>query len=396
LTALRGFLSFCSFYRRSIPLFSRVAAPLNKLTHNEVKWHWEKTQETAFQELKRLLTTALVMALPDLFKKFYLDSDWSRTGIGCTLNQEGLDGRLRPVLHGSRSLSKAEAKYGSMKGKFLALFESIHRCRPYLLGAPFIVRCDNRALSYLQNYRDLTHRTARMLEILADYDFKVQFLAGKKNVSADALSRIKWPYGECPWPQVDCAQEEVVVAVLPDAPTPVLDWVAERDAVKDISMLKQWLLAGRRPLKEVVVGASGATRSFWANFEQFELQGGVVCCVFADEGSLPDQHLKVVRTSWRKRILEGHHERQEQIVCTKMKLSLHKSMYWFGMSADVDDWVKSCKVCRRRLPGNSRAPLVQEADWFFNQRVFIDLKGPLVEMRHGMVWYLVCIDGWSK
>jgi hypothetical protein len=66
------------------------------------------------------------------------------------------------------------------------------------------------------------------------------------------------------------------------------------------------------------------------------------------------------------------------------------------MSADVDVWVKSCKVCRRCLPGNSRAPLVQEADSFFNQRVFIDLKRPLVEMRHGLVWYLVCIDGWSK
>jgi hypothetical protein len=109
------------------------------------------------------LTTAPVMALPDLSKTFYLDSDWSRTGIGWTLNQEGVDGCLRPVLHGSRSLSKVEAKYGSTKGEFLALFESIHHCRPYLLGAPFIVRCDNMALSYLQNYRDLTHRTAKML-----------------------------------------------------------------------------------------------------------------------------------------------------------------------------------------------------------------------------------------
>jgi hypothetical protein len=71
---------------------------LNNLTHNEVKWCWEEAQETAFQELKRLLITAPVMALPDLSKKFYLDSDWSRTGIGWTLNQEGLDGHLKPIL----------------------------------------------------------------------------------------------------------------------------------------------------------------------------------------------------------------------------------------------------------------------------------------------------------
>jgi hypothetical protein len=161
-------------------------------------------------------------------------------------------------------------------------------------------------------------------------------------------------------------------------------------------MLKRWLLAGRRPLKEAVMGASGAVRSAWASFEQMALQDGIVCRVWADEGSLPDRHLKVVPTSWRKQILEGHHQLQGHIGCTKMKLALRKLLYWFGMSADVDVWVKSCKVCRRHLPGNSRAPLVQEADSFFNQRVFIDLKGPLVETRRGMVWHLVYIDGWSK
>jgi putative transposase len=97
------------------------------------------------------------------------------------------------MLHGSRLLSKAKARYGSTKGEFLAMFEVVHRCRPYLLGAEFVVRCDNRALLFLQNYRDLTHHTARMLEILADYDFKVQFIAGKKNLSTNILSRIEWP-----------------------------------------------------------------------------------------------------------------------------------------------------------------------------------------------------------
>jgi hypothetical protein len=231
---------------------------------------------------------------------------------------------------------------------------------------------------------------------LADYNFKVQFLAGKKNVSADALSRIEWPYGECPWPQVNCAQEEVVAAVLPDTPTPVLDWVAEQDADEDISMLKRWLLAGRWFPKEAVIGASDAVRSAWASFEQMALQDDVVCRVWADEGSLPDRYLKVVPMSWRKTILEGHHEQRGHVGTTKVKMALRQSLYWFGMSADVDVWVKSYKVCRRCLPGNSRAPLVQEADSFFNQRVFIDLKAPLVEMRRDMVWYLVCIDGWSK
>jgi hypothetical protein len=113
--------------------------------------------------------------------------------------------------------------------------------------------------------------------------------------------------------------------------------ITEQDADEDLSMLKRWLLAGRRPLKEAIVGASGVTRSFWANFEQFELQGGIVCRAWANEGSLPDWFLKVVPTSWKKQILEGHHELQGHIGCTKMKLALRKSLYWFGMLADVDN-----------------------------------------------------------
>jgi hypothetical protein len=161
-------------------------------------------------------------------------------------------------------------------------------------------------------------------------------------------------------------------------------------------MLKRWLQAGRRPAKEDVSGSSGALRNFWSNFTPFELRDSIVCCVWTNEGSFPDRNLKVVSTSWRKIILEGNHEELGHIGTTKRKLALRKSFYWFGMLADVDVWVKACKVCRRRLPGNSRAPLVQEADSFFNQWVFIDLKGPLVESRRGNNWYLVAIDGWSK
>jgi hypothetical protein len=54
-------------------------------------------EEAAFQELKRLLTLAPVMALPDLSGKFYQDSDWSRMGIGWMLNQECPDVNLKHV-----------------------------------------------------------------------------------------------------------------------------------------------------------------------------------------------------------------------------------------------------------------------------------------------------------
>ena len=142
------------------------------------------------------------MALPDFTKEFVIDTDWSRKGISWVLQQQQDDGKMHPILYGSRGLTRSEQKYGSTRGEFLALSEGIVSCRHYLLGAKFTARTDNKALVYLKNYRDLTHRTARALEVLSDFgDFKIQYIAGKKNIPADCLSRIPWK--ETSFAQVD-------------------------------------------------------------------------------------------------------------------------------------------------------------------------------------------------
>ena len=50
--------------------FSTVAAPLNELTKKGVPFVWGATQDHAFDELKCLLTSAPLLALPDFSKQF--------------------------------------------------------------------------------------------------------------------------------------------------------------------------------------------------------------------------------------------------------------------------------------------------------------------------------------
>ena len=52
-------------YRRFIEDFSRIAAPMTRLTRKEVKFDWDDRCEEAFQELKRRLTSAPIMIVPD-------------------------------------------------------------------------------------------------------------------------------------------------------------------------------------------------------------------------------------------------------------------------------------------------------------------------------------------
>ena len=62
---IRSFLGLVGYYRRFIEDFSRLAAPITRLTRKEVKFVWDDSCERAFQELKRRLTSAPILIVPE-------------------------------------------------------------------------------------------------------------------------------------------------------------------------------------------------------------------------------------------------------------------------------------------------------------------------------------------
>ena len=62
---IRSFLGLAVYYRRFIEDFSRIVAPMTRLTRKEVKFDWDNRCEEAFQELKRRLTSAPIFIVSD-------------------------------------------------------------------------------------------------------------------------------------------------------------------------------------------------------------------------------------------------------------------------------------------------------------------------------------------
>ena len=60
-----NFLGLVGYYRRFIEDFSCLAAPMTRLTRKEVKFEWNDLCEKAFQELKRRLTSAPILIVPE-------------------------------------------------------------------------------------------------------------------------------------------------------------------------------------------------------------------------------------------------------------------------------------------------------------------------------------------
>ena len=78
---IRSFLGLAGYYRRCIEDFSRIAAPMTRLTRKEVKFDWNDRCEEAFQELKRRLTSAPILIVPDRGRGYTVYCDASRAEL---------------------------------------------------------------------------------------------------------------------------------------------------------------------------------------------------------------------------------------------------------------------------------------------------------------------------
>ncbi|XP_019418526.1 PREDICTED: uncharacterized protein LOC109329303 [Lupinus angustifolius] len=152
-TEIRSFLGLTGYYQKFIEGFAKLALPLTMLTRKDKTFVWTAKCEENFQELKKRLTIALVLILPDPKGNYNVYCDASKQGMSCMLMQQ----------------------------------QKIWR--HHLYRVTFEVFSDHKSFKYLFNQKELNMRQTRWIEFLKDYDFDLQYHPKKANVAADALSR---------------------------------------------------------------------------------------------------------------------------------------------------------------------------------------------------------------
>ena len=206
---VRSFIGFANFYRKFIPNFSNIVAPLNLLTRKNEPWNWTSLQQNAFDELKRIFSSAPVLLIPNVSRPFSIMTDASLLAAGAVLLQPDANQDLHPCAYFSRTFTPAQQNYDIYDRELLAVILVLEEWRQYLQGTqhPITIITDHKNLSYVKDPRKLSRRQARWSLFLQDFDILWQVTPGSRMAPADALSRQD---------QVNTSEDNLDVAICPE------------------------------------------------------------------------------------------------------------------------------------------------------------------------------------
>lgn len=360
-TEVRRVLGMASWYRRFIPNFSTIIAPMTKLLRKKARFTWDGTCDQAWKHIKEKLITAPIITCPDYQLPFCIQTDASAYGIAGVLTQQQEEGE-KVIAYISRSLNKAEKNYSTTERECLAVLWSIEKLRPYIEGTEFTVITDHHSLTWLHKLKDPSGRLARWAVRLQQYSFKIIHRSGKENVVPDALSRAV--------PSIDI--ESVDIADCTDK------WYNRMRLNIETHPLKF-------PAWRVTEG------------RLYHYQKNIYPAL-TDEN---EPWKLVIPRQDRKRILETCHNNPTagHVGVYKTYHRIAQKYYWPKLRSDVARYVRRCEIClatkpERKLPAGLMAERTTvDRPW---KLISADLMGPLPRTRSGYQYILSVLDIFSK
>lgn len=188
---LMRFLGMVGYYRSFCSNFSTVVSPLTNLLKGGAKFIWTSECQSAFENVKQLLSSSPVLAAPRLDQPFQIQVDASQVGAGAVLLQTDDAGVGRPVCYFSRKFNKHQYNYSTIEKEALALVWALQHFEVYVGGGvqAVVVYSDHNPLTFLHSFQNPNQRLMRWALFLQPYNLDIRHIKGVENVMADALSR---------------------------------------------------------------------------------------------------------------------------------------------------------------------------------------------------------------
>lgn len=424
---VRTFLGTTNYYRKFIKSYAGIARPLYELTKKNKKFHWNSDCEEAFQMLKESLVSAPIMAFPQPQGTFILDTDASGYAIGGVLSQlqKDEDGEEveRVIAYASRTLTETERRYCARRRELLAIVHFAKHFDVYLRGPPIIIRTDHASLRYLKTLADMPDQFARWIMALETYTYTIEVRKGVDHANADGVSRLICDGKSCicagvsemeagdDWEDSNIAYGSMTS--VPSKPTAHINMLSlkpmwtetemaqeqrEDDDIRPIYLAKKngW----EKPKWNEISGESLALKALRNEWARLVMKGELLFRRWeSDDGTevllqlvLPRKFVLLVMERFHDSNVGGHMGRRRTFRL------LNRQVYWYKMFSDVKLWIRCCDRCQRRKGPSkkAKAPLTIFNSGYRNERVSMDVCGPMITTVDGNKLVIVFTDSFSK
>ena len=177
---VKQFTSLCSYNRRFVEGFAKIARPLYQLQCKKVPFIWGPKEQQAFETLRDMLCTEPILIAPNINKPFYISVDASDFALGAILEQK-MNNKMHPVAYASRTSKGAELRYSTNDKELLAIIFVKDQFQSYIYGKHFTIHTDHLPLKYLFETKKLELRFNRFKTELRGSDFTIIHRKGTLN-----------------------------------------------------------------------------------------------------------------------------------------------------------------------------------------------------------------------
>ncbi|KAL4591834.1 hypothetical protein LXL04_004807 [Taraxacum kok-saghyz] len=355
LRELRGFLGLTGYYRKFIRGYASIAAPMTDLL-KKGNFYWSHEAEKSFAQLKEIMTTAPILAMPDFQQVFIIETDASGYGVGAVLMQEG-----HPIAYYSQVLGTRNRTKPIYEKELIAIVWAVQKWRHFLLGRHFIIRTDQKSLRFSLEQWVIRNQYQKWVCKLMGYQFKIHYKKGTTNMAADALSR-------------KLETDSELQTISSTTVFSLEDVYKEIEQDRFIQQLKAQVQAHLKP------------------FPGFRVDHGRL--YYQDRLVLPP------KSPFIAKLLMEYHDSAAGGHSGDLKTyhRLAREWYWDGMRKDIKKYVQECAVCQQQKHSTTRpAGLLQPLDlpnqvW---EAVTMDFVEGLPKS-YGVDVILVVVDRLSK
>lgn len=366
-----GLVNQMSHYGRT----SAMMEPFKPLLSPKCPFKWSAALDEAFEQSKEAILKEIRHGV-EIFepgRPTYLNSDWSKTGIGYWLRQKHCTCKStspaccpsgwRVTLAGSRFLRDAERRYAPIEGEALAVAWALEDTKFFTLGCrnltvatdhkPLVKILGDQALGLVTN-----PRLFRIKQRTLMWHYKIVHVPGKSTPAADTASR--YPAGNDDQPDNECdllaairtlqeASDDMELKVIASAKASMSNMGAVTwKRVKEATSMDETL----QDLRDMVENGFPTSRDrvdkciqpYWQYRDRLCTIDGVVVL----DGRA------VIPTSLRQEVLRSLHAAHQGT--SKMLARAATSVFWPGITADINNQRDRCVACWRMTPSQARMP----------------------------------------